>query len=254
MKFKKKGAAMLEYGLLAGLVAVVSIATVATSGQKVRDALVGTSNTLSAAMIYTGVSDPQASADPAPPSFTCPSQIQVDGSPENVVQIGTQCWMSRNLNVATPQSVCYDNLQSNCDTYGRLYQMVSNPDVNAYCPEGWRIPFDEDWANLERELGMDEAQIYLDSGGSDTWRTSGDVEEQLANFVSGGTNSSGFNALPAGYYVDNNSYRLGTAAIFLNQGSANWRYLRADIEGVNRRNGTPYTKYYISARCMTSQM
>jgi len=83
-------------------------------------------------------------------------------------KIGEQCWMSENMNVgtllnsATNQSdngsiekYCYDDLESNCDLYGGLYQwneamQYSTDDGSVgICPDGWYLATEFDWIILE---------------------------------------------------------------------------------------------------------
>lgn len=94
-----------------------------------------------------------------------------NGEDYNTVQIGTQCWMAENINIGNMVSgtsnqtdneiiekYCYDNIPSNCDTYGGLYQwrevmQYSTDESNqGICPTGWHIPSHSEWCTMEQFL------------------------------------------------------------------------------------------------------
>jgi uncharacterized protein (TIGR02145 family) len=55
----------------------------------------------------------------------------------NLKTVGGKLWMAQDLNYAFGQSKCFNNEDSNCDKYGRLY---TNSDAQKVCPKGWRLP------------------------------------------------------------------------------------------------------------------
>jgi len=134
-----------------------------------------------------------------------------DGKTYRTVRIGTQTWMAENLNFATDSSACYDNADSNCTKYGRLYNWH---DAMTACPAGWRVPSDEDWDSLalavggQREEDEDEDGYYYwkfagkklkSTTGWNNWNDDGDNWRRPGNWRSGnGTDDFGFSALPGG--------------------------------------------------------
>jgi uncharacterized protein (TIGR02145 family) len=118
-----------------------------------------------------------------------------DGKTYRTVRIGKFTWMAQNLNYATGDSWCYEDNESNCQKYGRLYDW--NTAMKA-CPAGWRLPTREDWKNLVENAGGNVAGTKLKARSPD-WN---------------GTDDFGFSALPGGYrstdgsfgYVGSNGY------------------------------------------------
>ena len=160
-----------------------------------------------------------------------------DGRVYNTVLIGTQCWMSQNLDVgniisgtmdqtdnAIIEKYCYNNQESNCDIYGGLYQWAEmvqylngasnitswNPvpvtNVTGICPTGWHLPSDSEWTILTTFLGgVSVAGGKMKEIGYTYWNSPN----------TGATNSSGFTALPGGYrYTDGAFYSLNLYAYF----------------------------------------
>jgi len=105
-----------------------------------------------------------------------------DGKTYKTVGIGAQIWMAENLNYKVTGSVCYDNLESNCKSYGRLYNWQA---AMKACPDGWHLPSNDEWQDI------------LDFAGGD------DVVRSKFKAKSGwigrsGTDDYGFSALPGG--------------------------------------------------------
>lgn len=60
-----------------------------------------------------------------------------DGKSYKLEQINGKTWFKENLNFKTNESYCYDNKESNCDEFGRLYTYKAA--LNA-CPAGFHLP------------------------------------------------------------------------------------------------------------------
>lgn len=138
-----------------------------------------------------------------------------------VVKIGTQVWMLKNLDVTTyrngdpiPQVAdptqwknrttgawCYyENDPTFGAIYGKLYNWYAVNDPRGLAPAGWHVPTDAEWKTLEIYLGMSQSQAD-----SADWRGSDEggklKESGTTHWISpneGASNSNGFTALPGG--------------------------------------------------------
>jgi uncharacterized protein (TIGR02145 family) len=127
------------------------------------------------------------------------------------IQIGTQKWMSKNLDVAfyrngdpipqvtdptaweglTTGAWCYyDNDPIQGGKFGKLYNWYAVNDSRGLAPQGWHIPSDAEWATLVTTLdGANNAGGKMKEAGIVNWAT----PNIAAN------NSSGFAGLPGGF-------------------------------------------------------
>lgn len=101
--------------------------------------------------------------------------------------------------------------------YGALYTLDA---AKEFAPEGWRLPTDEDWAELEKSLGMPYEEIEK----FEQWRGSG-----FGRALKEGSDGIGFNALYAGMKTS-----LGTgmpsATTFYNAGSKAYFWSSSIVE------------------------
>jgi uncharacterized protein (TIGR02145 family) len=62
-------------------------------------------------------------------------------------------WMTRNLDVNTVPSYCYEDAELNCRQYGRLYTWVSARRACQSLGDGWRLPTDDEWRQMAKHYG-----------------------------------------------------------------------------------------------------
>jgi uncharacterized protein (TIGR02145 family) len=149
------------------------------------------------------------------------SQVtDIDGKTYKTIIIGTQEWMTENLNVEhyrngdpipqvkdadewaqlTSGAWCYyENKSENGTTYGKLYNWYAVNDPRGLAPKGWHIPDDSEWTILSDNLGGDSA--------------AGGKLKATTLWISpntGATNESGFTAYPGGSREGNRRSGRGT--------------------------------------------
>lgn len=158
-----------------------------------------------------------------------PNKMQdIDGNIYKTVQIGDQVWMAENLKVThyrngesipnlesdtlwafdTTGAYCvYNNDPALADTCGLLYNWYAVNNDNGLAPEGWHVPSDEEWKELEMFIGM--SQNDADSIGN-----RGDVAFKLKStygwYWVSGSNDYGFNAFPFGHRITHFNFRLNS--------------------------------------------
>jgi uncharacterized protein (TIGR02145 family) len=175
-----------------------------------------------------------------------------DGQVYNTIQIGNLIWMSENLRYNLPGS--FENPANTEIKYGRLYNWKQAQEV---CPEGWQLPTDADWKSLERIFGMalNDLEKKYHRG-----KAIGTALKSVKYWIRGsGTNSSGFNALPAGYYAeyDKTFKEFGESAVFWSSSGINgiyktYRYLLADSTTIYTNESKK--EYAYSCRCVKKEM
>src|SRR5262249_8129371 len=101
-------------------------------------------------------------------------------------------WTTSNLDVSTSSSYCYDDAESNCRRYGRLYAWESAQRGCRSLGDGWRLPTDDEWRQL--------AKLY-DGVGNDSPENG---KAAYTALLSGGT--SGFNAVLGGNRSGDGTY------------------------------------------------
>ncbi len=147
--------------------------------------------------------------------------VEYSGVTYHTLQIGTQCWMRENLNYGDTmisglqeqtnneivEKYCFADLEMNCEAFGALYQwneaMKYNsilPGEQGICPNGWHIPTNEEFKQLEGTV--DTQYGYPDPIWDTSYYRGYDVGKRLKSadsWQSGiGTNNYGFSALGTG--------------------------------------------------------
>lgn len=119
-----------------------------------------------------------------------------DGRLYDIVKIGKDWWFAQNLNYSYSGEELYRPDDPQGAEYGLLYRW----DYAAFlCPEGWHLPTDVEWGELEVSLGMNRSEINR-SIHSET----GDVAKKLKATgtywpYGSATDLVGFKALPTGH-------------------------------------------------------
>ena len=214
-----------------------------------------------------------------PAMIPCPGfpTVSYGGKTYNTVLIGSQCWLKENLNFGMRipgsqsqtdnwfvEKYCYNDLESNCQTYGGLYQWDEMMDYSTtagtqgICPNGWHVPTDEEWKILE---GTVDSQYPV---GDPVWNSNGergfDVGKNLKS-TSGWSNSGngldlyGFKARPGGIKVYGWNFANVTYYAHFwtsTQTNGNWAYHRRLNYSTDKsqRDGSKDKVDALSVRCI----
>ena len=178
-----------------------------------------------------------------PGPFSCGNSMTDvrDNKHYQTVQIGTQCWMSENLNFGVmiagsitqrdnciPEKYCYNDLAADCgpQTYYQWDELMAyydSPAIQGICPPGWHVPSEIEWNLLFSN--------YINNG--------------FAGAALKSTGFSGFNALVSGVNFFNQDYIFNNFAGFYWSSNSEGPY-KAWAHGMNSFD--PSVSFYPSSR------
>ena len=209
-----------------------------------------------------------AYGDCGAPSFICGDPVDHQGYSYSTVLIGEQCWFKENcryLPDVTDSSVesfteplyyVYDyegdnvleaKQTSNYEDFGVLYNFVAATSDNI-CPSEWHPPTELEFLELIDFAGGPEIAgdaLKAEEGWADSY-----IEMQGSN----GSNSSGFTAVPNGYFSNATGftrlYTYGWMWTSTSIGELNGRYLRLFTHTETAGTTSASNFYGFSARCI----
>jgi len=175
-------------------------------------------------------SEPRLAKDQNVSGTIAPARRMADG----------KVWMTANLNVNASPSYCYDDTESNCRRYGRLYTWESAQRGCQSLGDGWRVPTDVEWRQMAKRYG----------GVSDDSADKG--RSAFTALLSGGT--SGFNAVLGGNRSDGQYARLEAHGFYWTatdngSGSAPFYNFGQNGQALHRQPQGP-KQMAISVRCL----
>ncbi len=219
--------------------------------------------------------------------------MDVDGNIYRIVKIGDQTWMAENLKATmypdkspiplveekmewyhhTRESEGYSwygNVLTHGYAYGGLYSWAAataahdgisliEEGVQGVCPDGWHLPSDDEWKQLEMHLGMSQEEADAskwrgeDQGGK--LKQEGIVYWKGPN--TGASDEFGFSALPGGYRHGSGDFKdfAGTARFWTSTvrgyGFAWYRGMDYDTAAVYRDFSGVYRGH--SVRCVKDE-
>ena len=217
--------------------------------------------------------------DPGTPAIETGTLTDIDGNVYKTVKIGTKWWMAENLKTQRyrngdsinfisqnkPNSV-WSNLNTGAyclidDKYGFLYNYYTITDSREIAPEGWHIPDDNEWKEMEIYLGMSQEdagklnwrgtdqgnKLKIVGGNTTYWANSSDIYQIF------GTNESGFTAIGSACRMFDGQWGTITHNAFwwsssLSEDQACYRGLDYDKANVFRYYGPK--NYGFSIRCV----
>ena len=161
----------------------------------------------------------------------------VDGNKYDAVKIGKQVWMKSNLRTThfrdgspilnggtdtfSLELPCYFQSTATLSVSNGLhYNWVSVNDPRALCPEGWHVPTDEEWTEMEQYVGSQQQYVYGYESANiakalasqEGWEAYSEVG--IPGHHPEANNATEFTAVPASWCVPSNSGTYGQSAMF----------------------------------------
>ena len=164
---------------------------------------------------------PEPEPEPEPEPFRCgTSNLKIGENSYETVQIGNQCWTKTNMREPVGEEIVSGNAEypateayhfkvpsRDLAIYGYLYNWKA---ANQVCPEGWHLPTDAEWTQMENEVST--IPIDPDATGDrgdhlgklaaydENWDPSSTPNTPGYTEPFDDRNLSGFSARPMGYY------------------------------------------------------
>lgn len=206
--------------------------------------------------------------------------VDVENNSYATMKIGNHWWMTENLKVkkyrngssvqfiSSSDSLSWVNASSgaycqygdNPNSPGLLYNWFAVIDTGGLAPAGWHVASDEDWKQLEKDLGMSSQEAdklgwrgthegeKMKTSGPENWAAYGEVWS---------TNESGFSATAGGCRLYDGSWSSPTGLVYTGfwwtgtdqvSGHAWYRYLDYKKSTVFRSH--MLKSYGCSVRCV----
>jgi uncharacterized protein (TIGR02145 family) len=175
----------------------------------------------------------------------------------NIVQIGEQVWMAKNLVNSTNASTCQK------EEYGCYYtwrqamnnspSTTDNPStVQGVCPTGWHLPSEAEWTSLTNTV-LTNTVGESSTAGTQLKANSALWNDDMPPTTGAGTDTWGFSALPGGSHIVNTFNNPGVYGCWWSASEVNgteawcYRMHRSDA-GANLTKNEKTTEYNV--RCV----
>jgi len=161
--------------------------------------------------------------------------VDIDGNIYETVKLGDQVWMTENLKVTHYRNgdpiptdwpsfsgafTIYGNDLPNAEIYGNLYNWHAVSDSRNIAPEGWHVPTDAEWQELEMAIGMSqsEADDTRYRGRNEGSKLAGNAALWISGSLENDSEfgASGFTALPGGIRATDGGY------FYMGEGASFW--------------------------------